>query len=436
MDYPTGWRLSAAAIRAASLKSPCGKRERIGLRHAAVASYDAAVSRLRILFSAAGGHGHLQPLIPLARAAASAGHDILLSAAPSLAAHVQDLALPFAASGPDLTPVRSQLTVQTMDQERQAIPRHFINRLAPARAGDLTQLAANWAADLMVSDEADYGAVVAAETLDLPHATVITSGTGGMTTRPLIQAPLETLRAMFQLAPEDGTIMLERSLKLNPFPPSFRNPTDRLIGHVLTYRPGPIPPPPTKQNPVQVYVTLGTIFNTESGDLLARITTATAASPHVGQVIVATGEHVDPTELGPQQPKVTSTRFLDQKATLAGCSAVICHGGSGTVLDAISYGLPLVMLPLGADQPLNAARCHQLGCGIVLNPTLVTPQQITAAVDEILTSPTHRTATAELQTELRRLPGPDSVIRALEDHTAGFVSRRAHLTTGDRPYPT
>jgi hypothetical protein len=50
-------------------------------------------------------------------------------------------------------------------------------------------------------------------------------------------------------------------------------------------------------------VTLGTIFNTESGDLLARITTAAAAAAH--QVIVATGEHVHPADLGTQPPHVT-----------------------------------------------------------------------------------------------------------------------------------
>ncbi|HEY5845280.1 MAG TPA: glycosyltransferase [Microlunatus sp.] len=373
------------------------------------------MSKRRILFSAAGGHGHLQPLLPLARAAAAAGHQVLLSAAPSLAAHVASQNLAFASSGPDLVPVHSELTLFTLDQERQAIPRHFIGRLAPPRAHDLAQLAAGWNADILVSDEADYGAIVAAETLHLPHATVITCGAGGMTPPSLIQSPLEQLRAGLRLPFEDGTLMLRRSLKLNPFPPTFRDPAHPLTGRVINYRPAHLPPRPSPPTAGPVYVTLGTIFNTESGDLLARITTAASAA-NLTQVIVATGEHVDPTDLRAQPPNVTIHRFVNQQQVLATCTALICHGGSGTVLDALTYGLPMIILPLGADQPLNASRAHDLGCAIVLPADRVTHSQITDAVNQLLTDPTIRAASVRLHAELRQQCSIDNVVQTLEHH--------------------
>jgi UDP:flavonoid glycosyltransferase YjiC (YdhE family) len=83
-------------------------------------------------------------------------------------------------------------------------------------------------------------------------------------------------------------------------------------------------------------------------------------------VIVATGEHVDPAELGPPPNHVVAERFVAQRDVLAGCSAVVSHAGSGTVLDALQHGLPQVCLPLGGDQTLNARRCAELGSGIVL----------------------------------------------------------------------
>jgi len=367
----------------------------------------------RILFSAAGGHGHLQPLLPLARAVAAAGHQVLISAAPSLGAHVKNQDLDFAPSGPDLIPVHSDLTMYTLDQERQAVPRHFIGHLAPSRARDLAQLAADWDADVLVSDEADYGAVVAAERLRLPHATAITCGAGGMTSPSLIRSPLERLRAEFGLRFEDGTLMLQRSLKLNPFPLSFRDPADPLTGRVISYRPPHQPAEPSPPTLGPVYVTLGTIFNTESGDLLARITTAAASANHI-QVIVATGEHVDPADLGAQPTNVTVHRFVNQRQILATCAAVICHGGSGTVLDALSFGLPMIILPLGADQPLNAGRARDLGCAIVLPADRVTTIQISDAVNQLLTDRSFRDASARLHTELRRHSSIDCVVRALE----------------------
>ena len=371
------------------------------------------VSKRRMLFTAAGGHGHLQPLLPLARAAAAAGHPVMVSAAPSLAAHVAQQDLAFAPSGPDVVPVHSDLTLYTLDQERQAIPRHFIGHLAPARARDLAQLATGWDADLLVSDEADYGAVVAADTLHLPHATVITCGAGGMTPPSLIQSPLEHLRAQFRLPFENGTLMLQRSLKLNPFPPTFRDPADPLTGHVIHYRAAHLPARCSPPTAGPVYVTLGTIFNTESGDLLARITTAAAAAQ---QVIVATGEHVDPADLGSQPPNVTIHRFVNQQQILATCAALICHGGSGTILDALTFGLPMIILPLGADQPLNARRAQDLGCAIVLPADRTTTQQITDAIDQLLTDPTFRAASTRLQLELRQQSSVDTVVQALVDH--------------------
>ena len=46
---------------------------------------------------------------------------------------------------------------------------------------------------------------------------------------------------------------------------------------------------------------------------------------------------------------------------------VVSHGGSGSVVGALAHGLPMVLLPLGADQPQNARRCAELGVARVLD---------------------------------------------------------------------
>ena len=55
------------------------------------------------------------------------------------------------------------------------------------------------------------------------------------------------------------------------------------------------------------------------------------------------------------------------------------------MLDGLGYGLPMVLLPLGADQPLNASRCHELGCDVVLSADKVTAGEISCAVENLLT---------------------------------------------------
>ena len=50
---------------------------------------------------------------------------------------------------------------------------------------------------------------------------------------------------------------------------------------------------------------------------------------------------------------------------LPACRAVVTHGGLGTTLRALAHGVPLVLLPLGRDQHVNAARGEELGAGVV-----------------------------------------------------------------------
>ena len=56
-----------------------------------------------------------------------------------------------------------------------------------------------------------------------------------------------------------------------------------------------------------------------------------------------------------------------------------CHGGSGTIVDALSLGIPVVVLPMGADQVDNADRCEALGTNIALDPLTATLTEIADA---------------------------------------------------------
>lgn len=375
-----------------------------------------------MLFAAAGGHGHLKPLLPLAAHARCAGHQVLVTGAAVLAPHVRAQGLDYRASGPDLAPGRGPLVLHGLDQERQAIGQHFAGALAHARAADVVQLADHWRPDVIVRDEVDFGAAVAAEVSGLPHASIVVLGAGGFILSEGARPALETLRAAFGLPAEDGMRMLHRHLTLTPFPASYRDPADPLPGRVLQYRD---PIAADEQAPGRrVYVTLGTIFNTESGDLLEKVVAGVAACAEVDAVLVATGEHVDRRSWAPLPAKVTIRRFVAQDRALASCSAVVSHGGSGTVLGAIRHRLPTVILPLGADQSLNARRCEQLGLGLSLRADTAGKDDIGAAVRQVLTQPSYRRSAQEMQARLLDLPELSAALTAVEslaEHTTPLL---------------
>jgi MGT family glycosyltransferase len=132
------------------------------------------------------------------------------------------------------------------------------------------------------------------------------------------------------------------------------------------------------------------------------------------QVVATVGSELDPAALGHAPANVRVERFVPQAEILPRASAVVCHGGSGSVLGALAHGLPLVLLPMGADQPQNAERCADLGAGLVLDVVTAAPDDVRDAVSEVLSEPGYRAAAERLRAELESLPGPEHAVALVE----------------------
>ena len=83
------------------------------------------------------------------------------------------------------------------------------------------------------------------------------------------------------------------------------------------------------------------------------------------------------------------------------------------MLGALAHGLPQVLIPMGADQPLNAARSKTLGLARVLDPVEATPEQVREAVAAVLAEPGYRTAAERLYAEFAALPGAAAAVQLL-----------------------
>ena len=373
---------------------------------------------MRVLFTFVGGRGHLDPLVPLANAARAAGHEVLVSGQAGMLGPVRSLGFDAVASGgstlfverrPMLTPDRAR--------EQRVIRTSFAGPIARERAGDLVSIIDAWRPDVVVCDEVDFGAMVAAERAGLAHASVVVIAAGAFIDPEQLAEPLHRLRCEHGL-PADPTMgMLTRNLVLSPIPPSFRDPGHPLPATARSFRPAVLesteagPPRGLQPDPPLVYVTLGTIFNLESDDLLRRVVEAIRDLPI--EVIATVGPHLDPDELGPQPPNVTVHAFVAQHEVLRRSAAVICHGGSGTVVGALALGIPVVVVPLGADQLDNAARCVDLGVGVALDATSLLAAAVRSAVSEVLHDHGIRGRAAAIAAEARALPGVDVAIDAI-----------------------
>ncbi len=129
--------------------------------------------------------------------------------------------------------------------------------------------------------------------------------------------------------------------------------------------------------------------------------------------IVTTGRGVDRERLGPTGGSVHVEEYVPQSFLLPHVDVVVHHGGFGTVLGAIRHGLPQVVIPLGADQPINAAQIEALGLGLVVPEDQRTAEVIGAAIDEVLSDDGYRRRAEELRTDTEALPTLDVVVAGL-----------------------
>lgn len=379
---------------------------------------------MRLLFCFVGGRGHFEPLAPLARAAADAGHGVAFAGAGSLAATVEDAGFEsLAAASVSPAPARRvPLRAVDRDREERDLRERFARRAARARLPEVASACASWRPDLLVCDETDFGAALAAERLGIPHVVCELNASGSFVRAEVVAEALDGLRAEHGLPRDPALEGPARAGVLSPFPPSLRDPDHPAPARLQRFRaPSPQPtaaPPwsPAVPGAPAVYFTLGTVFNLECGDLFARVLAGLCELPV--EVVVTVGDAVDPSELGAWPDRVHVERFLPQAAVLPHCAAVVSHAGSGSVLGALSHGLPSLLLPLGADQPWNADRCRRLGVARVLDALQATPGDVRSAVQEILEAPGCRERAERLRDEIRSLPSPAQAVAWLESLAA------------------
>ena len=164
-----------------------------------------------------------------------------------------------------------------------------------------------------------------------------------------------------------------------------------------------------------VYATLGTVFNDRT-DILSAILDALREEPI--NLILTVGRNRDPQGFGEQPAHVHVESYIPQDLLLAGCDLVITHGGSGTMMDALSHGLPMVIIPISATKPQNARHCAELGVARVVTldgrtgPEMA--QAIRDAAQEVLRDPTYRENAQRLRKEIQQLPGLDYPVALLE----------------------
>jgi UDP:flavonoid glycosyltransferase YjiC (YdhE family) len=390
-------------------------------------------SDVRVLCTCLPGHGHFNPMLALAHGLTRAGHEVAFATAADFCRHIEATGFDAFPAGMALarqmadarTRYPEQDALSAMERFEQFVPRMLGGVAAPARAADLVPLVEKWRPDLLVHDETEFAGPVAAATLGIPWA----DQSVGILRPPAmarlagqVLAPL-CERYGVEVGPFGG---LYRYLYIDVAPPSLQSPeiADIDVAHPVqnaTIEPGAegdalpawvhdLP----ADRPV-VYVSLGTVFNARAGDVFAAVLEALRSEPVTA--ILTIGSDNDPAAFGAQPEHVHIERFIPQSLLLPFCDAVVNQGGTA-ILPILAHGLPLLVLPQGANQFHNAQACVAAGVGRRLLPGEVTAEAVRRDVHALLHDPGLRDAARRVQGELAAMPGPERGVELLEQLAA------------------
>jgi MGT family glycosyltransferase len=395
----------------------------------------------RFLFSTLSGHGHLNPLIPLARALQARGHEVAFAARDIVQPRVEAAGFRFFPVGSDrnldpeyqaFKPVQDAMPLG-IESELVIYTRLFCGIAPRLMTPGLVQVGQTWQPQVIIREAGEYGALIAAEYLGLPH--VVVSFAAALKSVLMLEARaaegLDPIRQFWGLPPDPDLTAIYRYLHLVYSPPTFA--AHDVTGDTPSF---PIPPnthfirPQIFDNTANetlpdwvnhlpdqptVYVTMGTEVNKLPElypSVLQTIIEGLRDLPY--NLIVTLGRDKDPADFGAQPPNVHIERYIPQSLLLPHVDLMVMHGGSNSLLAALDVALPLVIIPLIADQFFNAYVTEKMGLGRVVARDDLTPSAIRAAVEHVLHNPAYRQTAHRLQAEMHNLPDQNHAVELVE----------------------
>ncbi|MFW5468924.1 nucleotide disphospho-sugar-binding domain-containing protein [Knoellia sp. CPCC 206435] len=159
-----------------------------------------------------------------------------------------------------------------------------------------------------------------------------------------------------------------------------------------------------------VYVSLGSFLSVRS-DVLARVAEALRGL----DVRVALASGSTPREsLGPVPPSWLVRPELPQVTLLARSALAVSHGGNNSVTEALTAGVPLLLLPMSTDQFAGSAALEAAGLGEALDPNAADTGELRDAASRLLSlGPESAARLARLSSELTGTPGAQRARAAL-----------------------
>ncbi|WP_116205796.1 glycosyltransferase [Amycolatopsis circi] len=379
---------------------------------------------MRLMFSSGAGYSHLSPMLPLAQTARAAGDEVAFVTGPEAMRYLENTGLQAVSVGRPSDPAAAAVTWQRAREEMAGmtaderlshlVAEYMVGLGAAERLDDMVDFVRDWQPDLVIANLAERAAVMAACLVGVPyamHAIGPPKSAATMERAWEVANGLVRQRGLDGLPPRDAVPYLD-------FWPEGLSPADTAWEYSTRW---PLQPagvvPTTGPRPAvldglpydrTVYVTLGTTHNARPG-VLEEMVAALRDEPV--NVVATIGQDGDVGRFGEQPDHVRIEQFVPQTQLLPAVDAVVCHGGSATVLGALAHGVPLVVLPLASDHFEVAAQIQAAEAGIAVD----SGDGILDAVRTVLADRRYRESAGSLAAQIAEQPAPAAVAARLRE---------------------
>jgi UDP:flavonoid glycosyltransferase YjiC (YdhE family) len=376
---------------------------------------------MRALFVAMPMISHAIPLVPLATAMRDAGHEVLVvTGGDALSVRAAGLAVHDVAPGFRFRPHVLRIVARHPLIGRAELAGEGDNRgtglifgaLNTRIADDVVAAARGFAPDLVLYEPLIPAGAIAAAHLGVPavlHGSAPFDGTEQVRlvcarmTRALQRYGLDAL------PPDAATLTVA--------PPSLVGPRPGWPIRHVPHGSGSLPEAlATRPDRPRILVTRSTLGGLHTG---APMHAVVAAAPAVDAefLLVRPGRQITRADTLP--PNVRTVDWVPFSAVLGTCSAVVHHGGGGTVLSALAAGLPQLVIPGVGDRRYNADVVAARGAGLAMPAGKITAEVLT----RLVTDPAMAASAQEVRDEIAAMPPPAELVARL-----AALARSPHQT--------
>jgi zeaxanthin glucosyltransferase len=398
----------------------------------------------RILFVTIPEKGHVNPLIGVAQHLERGGHTIAFLAHSDLSAHLAAAGVaarcfvPEGSAGAPAAPPAEFITKGRAFAEKirdAAWLRRWIARLlvevVPAQLPPLRAVIEDFRPDAIATDPMVYAAVIAAESAGIPWAG-ISSSLNPVTPDEWSTELTETVRA---LGPARDRLFTDHGVRaprfkvcdaispwLNTVFSTEAYAPRRLSGNDFSFYVGASIPPGRRGDEAElpwerlrpdrplVYISFGSQIFHQPDLFLAAFE---ALAPAGVDIVASVNELAEDPAFVRRVPEgVVLVHYAPQLALLERADLMITHGGANSVVECLSRGRPLVIVPICNDQPLQARFLAESGAGAVILPQDFTVERCRAAVLPMLAENAPERARARAIGE--SFAGRDGALRTAE----------------------